>query len=72
MLKVNLSADIMTKINNNNIKAKELISFILNNVANTSTTKDINSTALKDISFNGQYAKSVKVDTWHNELIINF
>lgn len=70
MLKIKLSNEIVAKIKTGYIKTIEVINFILSNVENTSTTKDINKTAIGDISFNGIYYKTGYFDTTQKMIIL--
>ena len=71
-LKIKLSNEINDKIKSGSIRTVEVIEYILNNIPGATTTKDAFDTALKDISFNGKYAKAGNFDTWNNELILKF
>jgi len=63
-MEIKLSEELRRKINTGNIKAKEVISFILANVPGTSTTKPINETSMLDISFNGKRAVYAETDRY--------
>jgi len=61
-IKINVSNEIIEKVNNNTLKAKEIVSYILLNVPNSSTNFDIDKTSLRDIIFSGKNIKSAKFD----------
>ena len=72
---ISLSSEIMGNINKGNLKTKDLISFILANVPNVTTEKEIVNTALKDLCFHdydNRYPISGVFDTLKNVLILTF
>lgn len=68
-MKIKLTDDIITDIENGYLKAKKLIKFILDNTQGI-TDKELNQTALQDIRINNQTIKNAMIDTWKYELII--
>ena len=72
-MKIKLSDELTQQIRNTkSCKTKEVVKYILENVEHTSTIKPIENTALKDISFNGKYAKAGEIDTQEGILYLDF
>lgn len=73
MLKIELSEELKEKIQKNgNIRTVEIVTYIINNVKNATTKKELHNTALKDISFNGKYPKGGEFDTWNGVMYLEF
>jgi hypothetical protein len=70
MLKINLSNEIMEKIQNNYLKSMDLVTFILKNVNNSKTNKSIEKTSISNITINEKHITDCKIDTWKSLLII--
>ncbi len=71
-MEIKLSKEIAEKVSQGHIKTVEVIQYIIDNVAGATTEKEINKTALKDISFNGKYPVSGMFNTYKGTLILNF
>jgi hypothetical protein len=69
-MNIKLNNRIMTSVRSGTLKARELVQFILDNVLNTSTNKDINNTSLSDILVEGKQITSAIIDSYKNEIII--
>lgn len=70
-MKLKINNEMLDKIINNTLKAKELVKYVIDNTGGI-TQKELHQTALQDIKINDKYIKNVLVDTWKKELVIEF
>lgn len=56
-LTIRLSKEIMEQVNNNTLKTKTMIKYLLDNVEGATTKKAIDKTSMLDIDFSGKQAK---------------
>ena len=72
-MKIKLSQEIAEKIKETgNLKTKDLVAYILESVRGAISTKGIEQTALKDISFDGRFPSSAVVDMYEKVLVVEF
>ena len=72
-MEIKLSEDLKAKIlKNGNISTIEIVKFIVSAIKTVMSKKDLNNTALKDLSFNGQQVKSATMNIHKGILYLDF